>query len=358
VADLTEEIRRDFSQRYSSVSGYGGWPHVNPEPFDLPATLPSHRDWPKISIVTPSFNQGRYIEETILSVLNQGYPNFEHIIVDGGSTDETLEIHVISEPDNGQSHAINKGMALATGQILTWLNSDDRLAPGALASIAMAFESSDVDMVAGICRLYRDGECVHQHLTACVDGPLPLENLLDLDGGWNAGQFFYQPEVMFTRELWLRAGGYVNDWLHYSMDYELWLRFAEAGAKLHVIGRPVAWFRLHEDPCDGTLPGGTDRGSGWIPEDARARERGKREERAFAIQPANYLSQRPRPFLRSRDRARPVGASGGAGRPCGHAGLNCGQAEIRSGGARLHRGKCDGSDLGDTPGPGSGGQSA
>jgi hypothetical protein len=69
---------------------------------------------------------------------------------------------------------------------------------------------------------------------------LPLEDLLDLDHGWNAGQFFYQPEVMFTRELWLRAGGYVNDWLHYSIDYELWLRFAEAGARLHTIGRPVA----------------------------------------------------------------------------------------------------------------------
>ena len=216
--------------------------------------MPSGRAWPRISIVTPAFNQGAYIEETILSVLHQGYPSVEHIVMDGGSTDGTLAVleryrerlaHCQSEPDNGQSHAINKGMALATGEILTWLNSDDMLAPGALAAVALAFDTNQADMVAGICRMYRDGELVAQHITSCAEGPLPLDDLLDLDGGWNAGQFFYQPEVMFTRELWQRAGGYVNDWLHYSMDYEMWLRFAEAGARLHVIGRPVAWFRMH-----------------------------------------------------------------------------------------------------------------
>ncbi|MEO8370386.1 MAG: glycosyltransferase, partial [Candidatus Solibacter sp.] len=226
-----------------------------PDTAALPRTMPSGRAWPKISIVTPTYNQGAYIEETLLSVLHQRYPNVEHIVMDGGSTDATPAVleryrdrlaHVRSEPDNGQSHAINKGMALATGEILTWLNSDDMLAPGALAAVALAFDTNQADMVAGICRLYRDGELVSQHITSCAEGPLPLGDLLDLDGAWNAGQFFYQPEVMFTRELWQRAGGYVNDWLHYSMDYEMWLRFAEVGARLHVIGRPVAWFRLHE----------------------------------------------------------------------------------------------------------------
>jgi glycosyltransferase involved in cell wall biosynthesis len=254
VSDLTVEIRREYARRNHAACGYGPWPYAAPELADLPETLPSGKAWPRISIVTPSFNQGAYVEETLLSVLHQGYPNVEHIVVDGGSTDDTPAIldryrqrlaYVISEPDNGQSHAINKGMARATGEILTWLNSDDMLAPGALASIALAFDTHEADMIAGVCRLYRDGRLEAQHITACADGPLPLEDLLDLDHGWNAGQFFYQPEVMFTRELWLRAGGYVNDWLHYSMDYELWLRFAEAGARLHVIGRPVAWFRLH-----------------------------------------------------------------------------------------------------------------
>ena len=89
-------------------------------------------------------------------------------------------------------------MAVATGDILTWLNSDDMLAPGALAAAAMAFAQSGADMVAGICEIYRDGVLAARHLTACDDGPLPIDDILDLDGGWNAGQFFYQPEVLFT----------------------------------------------------------------------------------------------------------------------------------------------------------------
>jgi glycosyltransferase involved in cell wall biosynthesis len=205
--------------------------------------------------VTPSFEQGAYIEDTILSILNQGYPDVEHIVIDGGSKDGTTSVldryrhrlsYVVSEADRGQSHAINKGMAVARGEILTWLNSDDRLAPGALAGIAMAFDRGGADMVAGVCELWRDGELVERHLTSCDGGVLPLGDLLDLDGCWNAGQFFFQPEVFFTRELWNRAGGSVDETSHYSMDYELWLRFAAAGARLKVIGRPVAQFRLHD----------------------------------------------------------------------------------------------------------------
>ena len=237
-----------------------GWPYRPEAPAGspgliLPPTLPDGRAWPRISIVTPCRNQGRYIEETLLSVRAQRYPNLEHIVIDGGSTDETMAIveryadgltHVVSEKDRGQSHAINKGMALATGDILGWLNSDDMLAPGALAAAALGLATSGADLVAGICRLYRDGVLVGEHLTACADGPLPLDDLLDLDGGWNAGQFFYQPEVFFTRALWQRAGARVEESLHYSMDYELWLRFAEQGGRLHVLGRPLAWFRLHD----------------------------------------------------------------------------------------------------------------
>ncbi len=146
----------------------------------LPATLPGGKPWPKISVVTASYNQGRYIEETILSVANQKYPNVEHIIIDGGSTDETVSIlerhrhrlaYCVSEKDRGQSHAITKGMAVATGDIVTWLNSDDMFAPGALAAAAMAFHTSGADMVAGICQLHRDGVICAQHLTSCADGP-------------------------------------------------------------------------------------------------------------------------------------------------------------------------------------------
>jgi GT2 family glycosyltransferase len=230
------------------------WPYEAPESEPLPLTLPGGKPWPRISIVTPSFNQGVYIEQTILSVLNQNYPNFEYLLIDGQSTDQTMSIvnayrdriHlVVSEKDRGQSHAINKGMALAAGDLLTWLNSDDMLEPGALAAMAMAFATSGADMVAGVCTVHDGGKIVCRHITSCADGPLPVNDLLDLDGCWLRGQFFHQPEVMFTRDLWRRAGSYVDEKLFYSMDYELWLRFAQNGAKLHSIGKSVCLYRTH-----------------------------------------------------------------------------------------------------------------
>lgn len=226
------------------------------KPLDFPSTLPSGKKWPRISIITPSFNQGGYIEDTILSILLQSYPNTEHIIVDGGSTDETLGVvnkyknslaQIISEPDNGQSDAINKGMALATGDILTWLNSDDMLAPGSLAAIAMAFDVNDVDLVAGVCQLFLGNRLFASHLTSCPNGPLRVEQLLDMEHYWQAGMYFYQPEVMFSREIWEKAGGYVDEKLHFCMDSEMFLRFSKYEARLQVIGHPVAWFRYHED---------------------------------------------------------------------------------------------------------------
>jgi glycosyltransferase involved in cell wall biosynthesis len=238
----------------SAIDGEALWPRRGAVAADLPATLPDGRPWPKISIVTPSLNQGRFIEETILSVLNQGYPDVEHIVMDGGSTDNTPEIlerygsrlaYAESAKDKGQSDAINKGFARANGEILTWLNADDMLCPGALAAVALAFATSGADLVAGICVIHDEGRVLHRHLTACADGKLPLAELLDLEGGWLEGEFFYQPEVFFTRALWQRAGGHVAEKLYFSMDYELWLRFAEAGGVLHAIARPLALFRVH-----------------------------------------------------------------------------------------------------------------
>lgn len=268
VRDLTRaarlEIRGESDGR--ATSGAASWPYAPAVGPALPPTMPGGVPWPRISIVTPTYNQGRYIEETILSVRNQGYPNVEHIIMDGGSTDETgavLERYrdcfakVISENDEGQSDAINKGMGLATGEILTWLNSDDMLAPGALAAIALAFHQSGADIVAGEVHIQRDGSTVSKHLTTCENGPLPVQDLLDTDGRWLEGQFFYQPEVMFSRAIWEKAGGHVRTDLYHSMDYELWVRMAAAGAKLNVIGRPVALFRAHpEQKTAGTVVGG------------------------------------------------------------------------------------------------------
>jgi glycosyltransferase involved in cell wall biosynthesis len=211
--------------------------------------------WPRISVVVPTLNQGAYIEETIRSLLDQNYPELEIIVVDGGSNDATRDIlahyadhfaYVRSSPDNGQSAAINHGFARATGDILTWLNSDDLLAEDALFTIASAFASDDApDLVAGVCTSFDKSGPVRRHLPCVADGPLPLEQILDIEGSWLQGRFFHQPEVFFSREIWQAAGARVNERLHYSMDYDLWARFAAAGARIAVIGAEVAHFRLH-----------------------------------------------------------------------------------------------------------------
>jgi len=250
-ADL---LRLWVERARTTLSGH--WPQLSDGGLTRPNPGSTGQQWPKISVVIPTFNQGDYIEETLLSLVHQNYPSLEIIVMDGGSSDETPKIleryrrhlaHVTSEPDKGQSNAINKGMAVATGDILTWLNSDDMLAEGALFAIATGFITSGADLVAGICRIHVDHVYEAEHLTSCEPGILPLDQILDLDGGWNGGQFFYQPEVFFSRSIWERGGARVREDLYYSMDYELWMRFAALRARIHVIGSPVALFRRHEN---------------------------------------------------------------------------------------------------------------
>ena len=123
--------------------------------------------YPKISIITPSYNQGQFLEQTIVSVLGQNYPNLEYVIIDGGSTDNSVEIikkyeqhlaYWVSEKDKGQADAINKGLKFCTGEIFNWLNSDDYLENGALYKIAAAFENPVIDMVAGVVRNFNNKE--------------------------------------------------------------------------------------------------------------------------------------------------------------------------------------------------------
>lgn len=138
--------------------GKTGWPWTVESP-QLPDRMPDDRPWPRISIITPSYNQGQFIEETIRSVLLQGYPDLEYIIMDGGSTDETVETiqkyqtwftHYESGPDGGQAAALNKGFSLASGALRNWLNSDDTLAPSALACIGRLVRlRPDADIVCG-----------------------------------------------------------------------------------------------------------------------------------------------------------------------------------------------------------------
>jgi GT2 family glycosyltransferase len=234
------------------------WASV-PRRIALPDRMPSGRPWPRITVVTPTFNQAAFLEQTMQSVLRQDYPDLEYIVVDGGSEDGTRAIldrhrkalaHCIAEKDEGQADALNKGFRLATGEILAWLNSDDRYAAGALWRVALAFDAFGADMVAGACRLVQDGsdEPVRTHRSALPIGrvvPLPADRILDLDGSWLKGDFFFQPEVFWTRALWERSGARLATELYYSMDYELWVRMARAGARVVHVPDLLAVYRMH-----------------------------------------------------------------------------------------------------------------
>jgi glycosyltransferase involved in cell wall biosynthesis len=139
--------RIDLSKLPEPPPGRTGWPWTEASP-PFPGQTPSGSAWPKISVVTPSLNQGEFIEETIRSVLLQGYPDIEYIIIDGGSTDKSAEIiekyspwlhYWVSEPDTGQSNALNKGFKQATGELYAYINSDDFYEPNAFGTAAVAF---------------------------------------------------------------------------------------------------------------------------------------------------------------------------------------------------------------------------
>jgi hypothetical protein len=210
--------------------GKSGWPWTVETP-QMPETMPDGKAWPRISIVTPSYNQGRYIEETIRSILLQGYPTLEYIIMDGGSTDQTVAIirkyqrwltYWVSGPDGGQTDAINKGFARTTGEILNWINSDDRLEPNALRRIGSAFAAADDDVgaVVGMANFaYPDGT-----LSPCN---FPAEFSRASLFKWTlAPVWFMQPACFFTKDAWQFAGPLPTS-LHYCMDVALWIKIAE-----------------------------------------------------------------------------------------------------------------------------------
>jgi glycosyltransferase involved in cell wall biosynthesis len=252
-----EQITRFYASRSICTlwpeSNGKAWPYfsLNPDTFSLPKSC---EEWPLISIVTPSYNQGQFIEETILSVLNQNYPNLQYIVVDAESTDETHAVleryrdridHLIIEPDNGQAEAINKGLRISEGELLAWLNSDDMYAPGALHQIAICWIATRADVIAGICAEHRDKSfaLINKPSARARDfSPLKLANIFP---NWFNGNYFFQPEAFFTRKILSRAGA-LDESLHYAMDYDLWMRFALEGAKLEVIHWPCAFFRLHD----------------------------------------------------------------------------------------------------------------
>jgi glycosyltransferase involved in cell wall biosynthesis len=212
--------------------------------------MPDGRPWPKISIVTPSFNQGQFIEETIRSVLLQRYPNLEYIIIDGGSTDESIEIikkyekhltYWVSEPDRGQSHAINKGFERTTGDIFNWLNSDDLLCPGALFAVSNTWVENPGAIIAGpVINFNQDG------LENLIKpNALSLENFLNIRKEKANSMIWHQPGTYLPRSQVKKIGGIRED-LHYSMDHILMIELLQI-CNVVYIPEKLAKFRLHVD---------------------------------------------------------------------------------------------------------------
>jgi glycosyltransferase involved in cell wall biosynthesis len=204
--------------------------------------------WPRVSIVTPSYNQGQFVEEAIRSVLLQGYPNLEYTVIDGGSTDGSVEIikkyekwltYWVSEPDRGQSHAINKGFEKASGVIYGWLNSDDYLLKDALKNVARAYLASPESGAWCGSSLYVD---VNGKKTGVREPPPHLD--AETIAAWNENSFA-QPATFFSRRAWQQCAP-LDENLQYGMDLDLWIRIAQKFA-FERLGEVLATERLHKD---------------------------------------------------------------------------------------------------------------
>jgi glycosyltransferase involved in cell wall biosynthesis len=201
---------------------------------------------PRITIVTPSFNQGRFLEETMRSVLSQGYPNLEYIVIDGGSTDNSVDIirqyasqlaYWVSEKDNGQASAINKGFRKSTGQIMAWLNSDDCLKPGALWNIVSAFQKHPSWQIVCGFRDVIDTNSKHLDYTTYIQ-----------PDRFSFSRICYVPQetVFWRRAVWETAGG-LDESFQFALDFDLWQRYLAAGFTFHLIPRYLGLFRTHSN---------------------------------------------------------------------------------------------------------------
>ncbi len=221
---------------------------VWPWKTDTNTNFSKNIDWPKISIVTPSFNQGEFIEETILSIINQNYPNLEYIIIDGGSTDNTVEVikkyekhltYWVSEQDRGQAHAINKGIEKCTGEVFNWINSDDYLEPTSLFELGKHFaENKQTHILCGYthCYFQETGDTSHTYQMGIRK--TVTDTILNVE--------MNQPGSFYRLEIVKELGG-VNESLRYVFDDELWFKYlCKYGLdRIKFCDKLFVQFRLH-----------------------------------------------------------------------------------------------------------------
>jgi hypothetical protein len=232
-----------LSQLPPPPPGRTGWPWTE-QSSQLPDLMPDGSLWPRVSIITPSYNQGQFIEETVRSVLLQGYPDLEYIIIDGGSTDGSVDTirryadwldYWASEPDRGQAHAVNKGLRRATGQVIAWLNSDDLFLRGTLAAVTAALARTDEPAV--VTGDYEDIDAA-----GVVQGTRRGMNPTQEDL-YVCRAYLGQPATFFTRAA-LERVGHLNESLHYAMDHDLFIRM-RALVPFQLLPRVLAQLRLH-----------------------------------------------------------------------------------------------------------------
>ncbi len=204
---------------------------------------------PKISIITPSYNQGEYLEETILSVLNQNYPDLEYIIIDGGSTDNSVDIikkyqdqlaYWVSEPDNGQTHAINKGFRKASGDLVAWMNSDDFYYPGAFQYIANSYNKTK-----GAYDIYF-GDKVNVDNEGRVIKKFIYPPFCNWGIKYTTNMNISNQSAFWKRDL-LNRVDYLDEKIQFTMDYDFFLKLALAGARFKKINEFIGVLRMYDN---------------------------------------------------------------------------------------------------------------